>query len=135
MERVVVAPDAVGLALMLADLVRGNLEREPERARLLADHGKVNITVEDAEVEVGLVFGGGMLSVGSPLPDADRGFRCDSDVLMSLTSVPLRFGMPDQLTKQGRQVSRWLMNRTLRVRGIPRHLKLMIRLQRLFNVA
>lgn len=135
MDLVVVAPDAEGLALMLAELIKGNLEREPERARLLTEPGKVNITVEDAEVEVGLLFTGAALSIGSALPDPDLWFRCDSDVLMALTNVPLRFGMPDQLTKPGRQVSQWLMNGTLKVKGIPRHLGLMIRLQRLFTVA
>lgn len=120
---------------MLADLITANLERDPARARLLTEPGAVNITVTDAEVEVGLRFTGEHLSIGSALPDPDLWFTCDSDVLMALTNVPLRFGMPDQMTKPGREVSRWLMNGTLKVKGIPKHLPLMIRLQRLFTVA
>lgn len=130
-----VDPEAVGLPHMLADLIKGNLERDPARRDLLAEPGSANITVTDAEVEVGLLFTGTQLRIGSPVPEPDLWFTCESDVLMALTSVPLRFGMPDQLTKEGRQVSQWLMNGTLKVKGIPRHLGLMIRLQRLFNVA
>lgn len=121
---------------MLADLIKGNIEREPHRLALIeAGPGRVNIHVADAEVDVGLLFTGSALSIGSALPEPELSFRCDAEVLMALTNVPLRFGMPDQLTKEGRLVSTWLMNGTLKVKGLPKHLKLMIRLQRLFTVA
>ena len=135
-DAVLVAPELEGLPVMLADLIKGNLERDPKRASLITgEPGRVNITVTDAEVQCGLLFTGRNLSIGSPLPDPDLSFTCASDVLMSLTNVPLRFGLPDQMTKEGRQVSTWLMNGTLKVVGLPKHLKLMIRLQRLFTVA
>ena len=135
MERVLVDDDAAGLAVMLADLIRANIERDPAREKLLDESGTVNLAVTDAEVEVGMVFAGGTLSIGSPVPDPDLTFECESEVLMTLTHVPLRFGMPDQLTKEGRMVASWLLNGTLKVQGIPRHLPLMIRLQRLFTVS
>jgi len=136
MDLVVVDPAAEGLPAMLADLIKGNLEREPERRALITDGpGTVNLRVTDADVEVGMLFTGEHLSIGSPLPDPDLAFACEADVLFALTNVPLRFGMPDQLTKEGRTVAGWLMNGTIDVKGLPRNLKLMIRLQRLFTVS
>ncbi|TMK18851.1 MAG: hypothetical protein E6G68_06660, partial [Actinobacteria bacterium] len=61
---VVVDPDVEGLGVMLADLVRGNIEAEPTRARLLHGVvGTVNVHAVDAEVDVGLEFRGGQLLV------------------------------------------------------------------------
>ena len=136
MERVIVASDAAGLPVMLADLIRGNLERDPARVALIEEGpGRINLHVTDVSVDVGILFTGTNVSIGSALPEAELAFTCSSDVLMALTNVPLRFGMPDQLTREGRIVAQWLMNGTLGVRGLPRHLKLMIRLHRLFTVA
>ncbi len=135
MDRVVVAEDAVGLPRMLADLVEGNLARDPARAELLEQPGRVNLTVHDVEITIGLRFGDGRLEIGEPLDEAELTFDMGSDELMAITAVPLRLGMPDQLTAEGRQVSKWLMNGTIKVKGLPMQLPLMIRLQRLFTVS
>ena len=119
---------------MLADLIRGNIARDPDREELLDQPGRVNLNVTDAEVEIGMKFEDGLLHIGEPLAEPDLTFACESHVLMTLTGVPLRFGMPDQLTKEGRMVAGWLVNGTLNVKGLPRHLPLMIRLNRLFTV-
>jgi hypothetical protein len=134
-DRVVVPEDAVGLPRMLADLVIGNLERDPARADLLAEPGSVNLTVSDVDITLGLLFGDGKLEITDPLDDPELTFDMDSERLMAITAVPLRFGMPDQLTKDGRQVSGWLLNGTIKVKGLPKQLPLMIRLQRLFTVS
>jgi hypothetical protein len=132
---VVVEGDAAGLPDMLTELVRGNLERDPSRVRLLEQPGFVNLSVTDAEVELGLQFGDGTLVIGAPHDEPELSFTCESEQLMSLTNVPLRFGMPDQMSPEGRQVSGWLMSGRIKVKGLPRYLPLMIRLQRLFTVA
>lgn len=134
MDRIVVGPGGEGLGEMLADLIRGNIARDPERERLLDEPGRVNVRVTDADIEIGMRFEDGLLAIGEPVPDPDLSFACEADVLMALTAVPLRFGMPDQMTKEGRTVAGWLVNGTLNVKGLPRHLPLMIRLNRLFTV-
>jgi hypothetical protein len=136
MDPVFVPPDLEGLPSMLAELIRGNIERDPQRASLIAEGtGTVNLHVTDVEVDVGLVFDGATLQIGPAVLEPDLSIACETDVLMRLTNVPLRLGMPDQLTKEGRTVAAWLMNGTINVKGLPRHLRLMIRLQKLFTVA
>jgi len=135
-ERVVVEEGIQGLGIMLAELIKANLVAEPERERLLdGDPGGVNLIVPDAEVEVGLIFNGRGLEITEKLAHADLSITTDSDTLMELTNVPLRFGMPDTLTAQGRAIAGKLMRGDINVEGLPKHLKLMIRLQRLFTVA
>jgi hypothetical protein len=135
-ERVIVADDAAGLGMMLGDLVRGNLAAHPDRARILdGARGHVNIRATDADVEVGLLFTGGELSIGSPFEKPDLSIACDSQTLLGLSSVPLRMGRPDVLKPEGRAVVAKMLKGTLKVRGMFAHAKLMSSLQRLLSVA
>lgn len=136
MSFVVTDPDVEGLGVMLADLVRGNIDADPARARLLHGvTGTVNVRARDAEVEVGLEFVGGQLLVhGKPFPKADLAIECDAETLMGMSSVPLRMGMPDVATADGRAVFRKMVRGDLKVRGMVTKPKLMIRLQKLLSV-
>ena len=137
MSFVVTDPGLDGLGAMLADLVRANIEADPSRARLLHGvSGKVNVRARDAEVEVGMEFRGGQLHVRSaPFTDAKLAIDCDADTLMGMSSVPLRFGMPDVAQAEGRIVVKKMFRGDLKVRGILRGMPLMIRLQKLLSVA
>ena len=137
MTLVVVDPDVEGLGVMLADLVRGNIEADPSRARLLEGvAGRVNLKAHDAEVAVGMEFRGGQLFVRArPFPKADLEVNTDADTLMGMSTVPLRFGMPDVATADGRGVLGKMLRGRLKVRGLVTKPKLLIRLQKLLSVA
>lgn len=137
MSFVVVDPDVEGLGVMLADLVRGNIEANPERARLLQGlAGRVNVHVPDAEVDVGLEFSGGQMLVhGNPFPRAELEITTDAETLMGMSTVPLRFGMPDASKADGRAVVGKMIRGQLKVRGMFSKPKLLTRLQRLLSVA
>jgi hypothetical protein len=133
---VVIDPDVEGLGVMLADLVRGNLEADPGRARLLHGlAGKVNVHVPDAEVDVSLEFRDGQMLVhGKPYPKADLDITTDAETLMGMSTVPLKFGMPDAMKADGRAVMGKMLRGELKVRGMMTKPKLMTRLQRLLSV-
>jgi hypothetical protein len=131
---VVVAPETEGLGVMLAELVRANLGAHPERARYLRAPGTINLEATDAEVEVGLRFGEGSMHVGPAHAKADLSVSATSEVLLQLTNVPLRFGLPDNLTAEGRGITKLLLNGTIKVHGLARHLGLMTRLNRVFSI-
>jgi hypothetical protein len=136
MERVIVTPEAPGLGQMLGDLIKGNIAAHPDRLALLERaHGSVNINATDAEVEVGLVFTGQELSIGTAVAKPDIAIACDSETLMALSSVPLRMGRPDVMTPQGRGVIKKIVSRQLKVRGMVAHAKLMTQLQKLISVS
>jgi hypothetical protein len=60
--------------------------------------------------------------------------QADSGTLVGLSSVPLRFGLPDAGSKEGREVTRKLLTRDLRVRGLLRHPRKLATLNRLLAV-
>jgi hypothetical protein len=133
---VVTDPDLEGLGAMLADLVRGNLEADPSRARLLDGvSGTVNVRARDADVEVGMEFRDGRLHVhATPFPNPKLSIVTDAETLMGMSTVPLRFGMPDVAHSDGRAVVQKMIRGNLKVRGIMRGLPLMVRLQKLLSV-
>ena len=126
-------PDAGGgLAALLVGLVEQNLVRDASRRSLLRG-GIVVIAAIDAEVAVRLELVPELPWVeGWPL-QAPVEVRAPSIVLMGLSAVPLRGGLPDVLTPDGRRIVRAILRRTIRVRGLVRHLGTVRRLTMLLS--
>jgi len=87
-----------GLAVMLADLVRQNLEAKPRKVRDFdALAGAVSIVADDAEVALTLVFDRGKLVIHDGIvgiPDVT--VRGGSDTILALSNLPITrpFGLP-----------------------------------------
>ncbi len=120
---------------MLGGLIEGNLAAHPEREALLKP-AAVGIIADDAGVAVTLRFTPSVVTVANGLTGGklDLVIRTTADDLIGLSSVPLRFGLPDVLTADGRAVTRKLLSGKLKVRGLFRHLLTLTRLQRLLSV-
>ncbi len=123
-----------GLAELVGGLCEANLQRHPERRALLRS-GVVELTAIDAGVSVTLRLEQGLVTVesGSAEPRADVRVRADSGTLIQLSAAPLRLGLPDVATREGRAVIRKLLRRELRVRGMLRHPLVLARLTRLLS--
>jgi hypothetical protein len=123
-----------GLAAMLGGLIEANLTRHPERERLLQP-AVVGITAPDAGVSVTIQIAPGRVALSNGLHGRpDLHVRAQSDTLIELSSVPLRFGLPDAGTKEGREVTRKLLKGELKVRGMYANLGKLSRLNRLLSV-
>jgi len=59
----------------------------------------------------------------------------DSETLVGLSSAPLRFGLPDATTKEGRAVIGKMLRRSLTVRGVVAHAAKLRRLNALLSVS
>ena len=113
-----VGPEPSGLAAVVSELIERNLARDPGRRRLLRPSVAV-LQAEDADVEVFLRIGPDGVRVGDGLvPDAHVRIRSNAEFLLALTTVPLRFGLPDPLRPEGRAVIRELLTGRLRVGGL-----------------
>jgi hypothetical protein len=133
-----------GLASMLADLVRQNLEAKPHKQgdfRALA--GSFSIVADDADVALTLRFDHGKLLIHDGIvgiPDVT--IRGGSDTIMALSNMPLltRFGLPipNPRDKEGVLVARGVMDAmrkgTFHVYGMLFHLPMMMRLTRVMSV-
>jgi len=131
----VVSPEPSGLASMVADLIEQNLARDPARRALLAPTVAV-LDAPDADVTVFLRIRRDDVRVGDgDVPDAHVRIRSDSGRLLDLTTAPLRFGLPDALSPEGRAIVRDLLLRRIRIRGLLRHPLRLARLTKLLSVA
>lgn len=129
-------PEPSGLARMLGGLIDGNLEAHPERERLLAKPATYAIRARDADVDISIRLGAGEVIVRNGVVGRPNlVIQTDSDTLVGLSSVPLKFGLPDAMTKEGREVNRKLMNRQLKVTGLVRHPAKLARLNKLLSVS
>ena len=107
-----------GLGPMLEDLVRQNLARDPARRRLLRPTTVVFV-VPDADVVVTLrIDASGVRAHDGAQRGADLVLRADAEPLFRLPGVPLRFGLPDPSTSEGRRVLADLARSRVRIRGM-----------------
>jgi hypothetical protein len=126
------AHEAGGLAGLVIGLMEQNLERDPSRRRLLRG-GTVVLAAVDAEAAVRLELVPGLpWDAGWPLGGPVE-VRSTSAMLLVLAGVPLRFGLPDVLTSDGRRVVTRILRRRIRVRGLVRHLPTVRRLTMLLS--
>lgn len=143
---VLLAPGAEdnGLATMLADLVKQNLEAKPHKIRDFDRlEGTVGIVAEDAEVALTLRFGAGKLTIHDGIlgvPDVT--IRGSSDAIIAMSNLPIttRFHLPiarrgDAAGKEAsRAMMRGVRDGSLKVHGMLLHLPLVLRLTRVMSV-
>ena len=127
-------PEPNGLAAMLGGLIEANLQAHPERSALLKP-AVIGITAPDADVSVTITMAPGRVGVANGIQGRPNLFvQADSDTLIELSSVPLRFGLPDNMTKGGREVTGKMFKGTIKVRGMYRHVGKLARLNKLLSV-
>lgn len=133
-----------GLAVMVADLVRQNLESKPHKTRdLEAMHGRIALVAADADVSLTLRFDRGKLVVYDGVVGVpDVIVRASSDVILALSNMPLtrRWGLPVPAfrDKAGRgvmrDVVRAMRDGSMHVDGAALHAPLMLHLTRIMSV-
>jgi hypothetical protein len=143
---IVLAPGAEenGLASMLADLLRQNLESKPHKqADFDRLSGSVTIMADDAEVALTLRFDHGRLTIFDGIvgiPDVT--IRGGSDMILALSNMPLltRLGLPvpdprdKEAVKTVRSIIDAMKKGTLHIYGMFFHLPLLMRLTRVMSV-
>ncbi len=128
-----------GFALMLADLLRQNLEDHPDKARDFARlSGRVAMVVEDAGVAVTLRFDAGRLVVHDGIvgiPDLTIRAGSDDITQMSLMELLPRVRLPDPRGEATRRVLRASREGRIRMYGALANLPLVVRLTRVMSVS
>jgi hypothetical protein len=130
-------PDAEpnGLASMLGGIVDGSLKAHPDRERLLASVSTYGIRARDIGVEVSIRLAPGKVTVRNGIIGKPQILvEADAETLVGLSSVPLRFGLPDITTKEGRDVNGKLLRGRLKVRGLLLHPRKLATLNKLLTV-
>jgi regulator of RNase E activity RraA len=121
-----------GITELIDGLVRQNLRRDPTRRLLPGD--VVTIEAVDADVAVSIrPSPGGIAVLDGHDPGARVVVSAASTTLLELAGAPLRFGLPDALTHDGRALIGDLLTKRIRVRGLIRHLGTVRRLTMLLS--
>jgi hypothetical protein len=131
-----------GLASMLGDLLRQNLQQKPQK---LADFGalvaQVAIIAADAQVTLTLRFDRGRLVIHDGIVGVpDVTIRGDSEAVLALSNLPLAAGLPLALpgSGEGWAVLRMLGGRVwagkLKIRGALGHWRQLLKLARVMSV-
>jgi hypothetical protein len=134
-----------GLAMMLADLVRQNLEAKPHKKDdFEALRGNVSIVADDADVALTMRFElGGKLTIHDGIvgiPDVT--IRGPSDAVLALSNMPLatRLGLPipdprdREAVKTVKLVMGAMRDGKLHVYGAAFHLPLVMRLTKVMSI-
>jgi hypothetical protein len=128
-------PEPNGLATMMGGLIEANLTAHPERSALLQKRATYAIQAPDVDVAVSIRLYRGTVTIRNGIigrPDVL--IRANSDDLVGMSAVPLRFGLPDLRTKEGRDLSRKLLKGRLKVQGLLRHPGTLSRFNKLMSV-
>ncbi len=138
MEPVVLQPGAEenGLAAMLADLLRQNLEAHPGKHRdLEALRARVGIVAEDAGVAITLVFDHGGARVHDGLAGVpDVTIRAGTETILKLTLVRIGpFGLPLPSREDAMGLARAIARGELRIQGAW-NVATLLRLTRLLSI-
>lgn len=144
---VALAPGAEdnGLAIMLADLVRQNLEAKPRKLPdFAALGGTVSIVADDADVVLTLRFekGGKLRIYDGIVGIPDVTIRGPSDAILALSNMPLatRLGLPipnpndPGEVKTVRELFGLMREGKLHVYGMLFHLPLVMKLTRVMSI-
>jgi hypothetical protein len=124
-----------GLAAMLTAIIESNLKTHPELDRLLRKRATYAIVAPDVDVAVSIRLSPGAVTVRNGVVGRPQVVVTgDSHTLVGMSAVPLKFGLPDPRTPEGRDVNRKLLRRQLRVKGMVRHAGKLARLNKLLTV-
>ncbi len=129
-------PEPNGLAAMVGGLIEANLRQHPERGSLLRP-AVVELVAADAGVSVRIALSPGRVSVsdGSRRPGRARvRVWAESDALLLLSSAPLRFGLLDPFSRDGRRVLAKVLRREIRISGLVAHPLTVARFAKLLSV-
>jgi hypothetical protein len=134
-----------GLAIMLADLVRQNIEAKPHKLRDFESlAGTVAIVADDADVVLTMCFDtGGRLRIHDGIEGIpDVTIRGPSDAILALSNMPLAtpLGLPipdrndPQEVKTVREIFGLMREGRLRIHGMLFHLPLVVKLTRVMSI-
>lgn len=125
-----------GLAIMLSSLIRQNIADKRQR---LDDLKKLNIHIGlwagDIGVKLTMVFkDGGLVFHDGIREDAHVLIVADSDSILNLSLLPIKFGLPWLFNKTGITFIGELISGSLKITGLFKHPFAVIRLTRLVSV-
>ena len=126
----------MGLAQMLYNLLRQNLEQNPQKlSSFEALHSNVVIVARDIDITVTLAFRKGELTIYNDIVGkADLTIIADHDAILDLSLINIFLGLLNYFDKVGRGILRRLLLGNLKIKGLLKHPVQLTHLTKLFSV-
>jgi hypothetical protein len=125
-----------GLAEMLFNLLRQNLEQNPQKlSSFQALDSNVVIVARDIDITVTLAFKKGELTIYNGIVGkADIEIIADHDAILGLCLINIRGGLPYYFDSTGRDIVKKLLLGNLKIKGMLGHLLQLTHLTKVFSV-
>jgi len=126
----------VGLAEMVFNLIRQNLEQRPHKlSSFKALHSNAVIVARDIDITITLTFSSGKLTIyNGIIGKADLKIIADHDAILDLSLVNILKGFPNFFDKTGRAILEKLFLGNLKIKGMLKHPLQLIYLTKIFSV-
>ena len=126
----------VGLAEMLFNLLRQNLEQKSQKlSSFEALNSNVVIVARDIDITITLAFGRGKLTIYNGIVEkTDLMIIADHDTILDLSLINIFMGLPNYFDKAGRSILKKLLLGNLRIEGLLKHPFQLTHLTKLFSV-
>ncbi len=127
--------DESAMAIMLEDIIRTNLESNKKKVKAFRKiRGNIGIVIDDVDMEIGLLFKRGKLTITSYVPKRSKvKITADSTTVTQLSTVPIKYGLPWYFDEAGKDILKAAIDGKLKIKGAY-HMPTMIRLSKVMSV-
>lgn len=128
--------DDAGLAVMMADIIKGNLKDKPARETdFNALNGNIYLQAVDSEVDMTMAFDKGTLTVhNGKVGNPKISIVTDSMTLLDLANLRVVLGLPFYFDKTGLLTILKLLTFKLKIKGLITHPIMLTRFTKLMSV-
>ena len=122
MPEIIILPEAreLGLPVTLADLIRQNIEKRPEKIKPFESlEAKVLIEIPDIQTSAGLEFHRGKLTLSKDLSGKpDLHILTDSTTILDLSLLKIKLGLPYFFDNNGFKILKKILSGEIIIKGL-----------------
>ena len=128
--------DDPGLPVMIADIIKGNLDAKPQRQNdFNALNGNICMQAEDAGLDMTMAFDKGTLTIhNGKVGNPKLCISTDSGTLLNLANIDVKFGLPYYFDEVGLGVIKKVLTGGLKIKGLLIHPIMLTRFTKLMSV-
>ena len=138
MPEIIILPEAreLGLPVMLADLIRQNIEKRPDKIKPFESlEAKVLIEIPDIQISAGLEFHRGKLTLSEDLSGKpDLHILTDSTTILDLSLLKIKLGLPYFFDKNGFKILKKILCGEIIIRGLLKNFSILINLTKVISI-
>ena len=138
MPEIIILPESreLGLPVMLADLIRQNIEKRPEKIKPFESlEAKVLIEIPDIQTSAGLEFHRGKLTLSKDLSSKpDLRILTDSTTILDLSLLKIKLGLPYFFDKNGFKILKKILSGVIMIKGLLKNFSVLINLTKVISI-